>query len=115
MKNNLIFLPQFSHGQIVQHCKFSYRAVIIRVDIKFKECDDWYEMMALGRPSKDLPWYHLLVDKKHYSTYVAQEHLKVVNESQPIEHPCLEEYFDSFNDGRHIRLSVNEPSDIALI
>lgn len=89
----------FSVGQTVHHRLFGYRGVIIDVDPSFDGDEEWYEMMALSRPSKTKPWYHLLVHGSIHQTYVPEANLEADFTGDPIEHPELNQYFTSFNKG----------------
>ena len=33
----------------------------------------WYEQVAQSRPSKNKPWYHVLVHTAEHTTYVAEQ------------------------------------------
>ena len=52
---------RFAIGQVIHHRRFGYRGVIVDVDPSFQLTDEWYEEVALSRPPKDKPWYHILV------------------------------------------------------
>ena len=90
-------MTKFRAGQIVKHLKFGYRGVIYQADEAFALSDDWYEQVARSRPPKDAPWYHVLVDKGQHSTYVAERHLKASGDRTQIQHPCLGDYFESYD------------------
>ena len=91
--------PLFFIGQLVHHIKFDYRGVIIDVDAKFEGTEDWYRQVALSRPPKNKPWYHVLVDNSNQLTYVAERHLEKDDTNEPISHPAIEMYFDGFDNG----------------
>jgi len=95
---------QFYIGQVVHHRKFDYRGVIIDVDAEFEGDDEWYEQVALSRPPKDAPWYHILVDNSDHMTYVAERHLETDDSLLPVHHPYLRNVFGSFADGVYQRL-----------
>ena len=92
---------QFSIGQIVVHNKFSYRGVIFDVDAEYSGTKEWYERVAKSKPPKHKPWYHVLVDGQLMTTYVAERHLQIDKNPEPISHPLTEEYFESFEDGAY--------------
>jgi len=99
---------QFSIGQVVHHNKFDYRGVIVDVDANFQGADEWYDQVARSRPPKDKPWYHVLVDNAIHMTYVAERHLEVTIDDEPVTHPAIKAYFDDFQDGVYqIRRSTN--------
>lgn len=91
--------PQFFIGQLVHHKKFDYRGVIIDVDAEFSGSEEWYQQVALSRPPKDRPWYHVLVHNTNQLTYVAERHLEADSSVEPIDHPAVDLYFDHFNNG----------------
>jgi heat shock protein HspQ len=94
---------QFYIGQVVHHRKFDYRGVIVDVDAEFEGDDEWYEQVAISRPPKNAPWYHILVDNADYMTYVAERHLETDDSLLPVNHPYITNIFGSFNDGVYQR------------
>ena len=90
---------QFAVGQIIHHRKAGYRGVIFGVDAEFSLSEEWYEQVALSRPPKDRPWYHVLVDGATHTTYVAERHLADCDDRSQVAHPLLGDYFESY-DGR---------------
>lgn len=95
--------PNFSIGQIVHHRKYDYRGVIVDVDPVFSGTQEWYDQMAVSRPPKDRPWYHVLVDGAEHSTYVAERHLEPDPSGHQVSHPALGRFFDRFERGRYFR------------
>jgi heat shock protein HspQ len=95
--------PEFAVGQIIHHRKYDYRGVIIDVDAVFSGTEDWYEQVAVSRPPKDRPWYHVLVDGAEHMTYVAEQHLEADPSGHQISHPALGQFFDRFERGRYFR------------
>ena len=75
---------KFAVGQMVTHLMFGYRGVIFDVDPEFSADEDWYEQMALSRPPKDRPWYHVLVHDAAHTTYVAERNLEADDSGEPI-------------------------------
>ena len=94
--------PLFFIGQLVHHKKFDYRGVIIDVDAVFEGTQEWYQQVALSRPPKDKPWYHVLVDNSNQLTYVAERHLEQDHSNEAINHPAVDMYFDDFVNGVYI-------------
>ena len=92
---------RFHIGQIVHHRKYDYRGVIIDVDPVFQGTEEWYATVAVSRPPKDRPWYHVLVDRASHGTYVAERHLEPDETGKQIDHPALGRFFDRFSDGRY--------------
>ena len=91
--------PLFFVGQCIHHKKFDYRGVIVDVDAQYAGTDEWYEQVALSRPPRDKPWYHVLVDGGEHMTYVAERHLEQDETGLPVEHPAVPHFFDSLEDG----------------
>jgi len=95
--------PKFSPGELVHHLKYDYRGVVVDVDPAFAGTEAWYEQVAVSRPPKERPWYHVLVDGAEHMTYVAEQHLEVDSSRDQIEHPALGRFFDRFVEGRYLR------------
>ena len=93
---------RFQVGQLIHHRRFDYRGVIVDVDPVFLGTEEWYQAMALSRPPKDRPWYHVLVHDAGHRTYVAERNLEPDLSGDPIQHPDLEGFFDRFEDGRYV-------------
>lgn len=91
--------PQFYIGQCIHHLKFDYRGVIIDVDAEYAGTDEWYNQVALSRPPRDRPWYHVLVHDGGHITYVAERHLEQDITGEPVEHPAVDSFFESFENG----------------
>ncbi|NQZ97722.1 MAG: heat shock protein HspQ [Myxococcales bacterium] len=99
---------KFHVGQLVHHRLFGYRGVVFDADPVFMGSDEWYEQVARSRPSKEAPWYHVLVHDAQHTTYVAERNLEPDDRDEPIRHPLLDQLFDQFEDGRYRRdTSVN--------
>ncbi|MCW8836459.1 MAG: heat shock protein HspQ [Rhodospirillales bacterium] len=77
----------FHVGQLVHHTLFGYRGVIVDVDPYFNGSEEWYKDHAKSRPSKERPWYHVLVDEADYRTYVAERNLEPDETGTPVRHP----------------------------
>jgi heat shock protein HspQ len=92
---------KFYVGQIIHHKKYDYRGVITDVDADFQGTDDWYDQVAVSRPPKNKPWYHVLVDNAVHMTYVAEQHLEPDHSKAPITHPAIYSIFDDFSDGAY--------------
>lgn len=95
--------PRFAVGEVVHHLKYDYRGVIVDVDAIFSGSQEWYEQMAVSRPPKDRPWYHVLVDGAEHSTYVAERHLERDTSGEQVVHPALGRFFNRFARGRYFR------------
>lgn len=93
---------KFNLGQVIHHVRFNYRGVIIDIDPEFEGSEEWYESVALSRPPKNRPWYHILVHDSDDATYVAERHLEPDETGKPITHPELENYFEEFKGGFYV-------------
>ena len=94
-------MVRFAVGQIVDHLKVGYRGVVFGVDDEFSLSEEWYENVALSRPPRDRPWYHVLVDGAAHTTYVAERHLEPSNDRSQIAHPLLGRFFESYDGERY--------------
>ena len=92
---------QFDIGQIIRHRLFDYRGVVVEADPSFCNSDEWYENMTITRPSKNQPWYRVLVDESEQETYVAECNLLADDNEHPVEHPRIDEFFHYFYEGRY--------------
>ena len=97
MSHSISAAARFNIGQVVTHSGFGYRGVVFDVDPHFNLSEDWYRRVALSRPPKDQPWYHVLVDGQEHTTYVAERHLLAPVDPTPIHHPLLDRFFNRFN------------------
>ena len=93
-----------SVGQLVHHKRFDGRGVIFDVDEIFKGTEEWYQQMAISKPPKDEPWYHVLVDEALHTTYVAERNPEIDPSRTPINHPMIGEVFTGFKAGRDERV-----------
>jgi heat shock protein HspQ len=98
-----IVRPKFAIGELVHHRRFNYRGVIVDVDPCFQATEEWYQAVALSRPPKNKPWYHVLVHEAIHSTYVAERNLEPDKNTDPITHPMLSHIFCRLEHGRYIR------------
>lgn len=92
----------FAVGHLVHHKLFDYRGVVVDVDPVFSLSGEWYDKMALSRPPKDRPWYHVLRDGTSFRTYVAERNLEPDQTGEPIHHPELDDLFDGFRNGAYV-------------
>jgi heat shock protein HspQ len=93
---------RYAVGQVVHHTLFDYRGVVVDVDAEFSLSNEWYETMALSRPPRDRPWYHVLRHGTAVRTYVAERNLNAETSGDPIQHPDLDAFFVSFEGGRYV-------------
>ena len=94
---------KFYIGQIIHHRLFNYRGIIFDVDYQFLGGDEWYEKVARSQPSKNQPWYHVLVDNAKHRTYVAEINLEISDNASPIDNPLLDMYFSREETGKYLR------------
>ncbi len=94
--------PHFVPGELVQHKRYGYRAVVVAVDPYCRAGEVWYQSNQT-QPSRNQPWYYLLVHDSETTTYAAQGNLESDMLEEPIVHPLLEMFFGDFDDGRYER------------
>jgi heat shock protein HspQ len=95
---------RFAIGDVVRHRLFDFRGVIFDVDPVFANSEEWYEAIPEAvRPPKDQPFYHLLAEnmESSYIAYVSQQNLVPDETDEPIDHPAIATFFDTFDDGRY--------------
>ena len=102
-KDTYTVVAEYDIGQVIEHALFGYRGVIFDVDAKFMGSDEWYSLMAPTQPSKEQPWYHVLVHEASYTTYIPECNLKTTSFSS-INHPNLFHIFRSEMKDGHYRL-----------
>ena len=93
---------RFSVGQLVKHRRYKYRGVIVADDSVFSGSEQWYRKNQT-QPPKNQPWYHVLVHDSGVVTYAAQSSLEDDDCGLAIDHPLLEMFFTSFEDGQYVR------------
>jgi heat shock protein HspQ len=101
LEGNARVAVTFQTGLLVRHRLYGYRGVVVTHDPYCMAGDTWYKANKT-QPSKEQPWYHVLVHESGgLSTYVAQSNLVQDESGKPIEHPRLRCYFADFKDGRY--------------
>ena len=93
---------KFSVGQLIVHKLFNYRGVIVDADPCYQGTEEWYDQVALTRPPRNRPWYHVLVHNAVHETYVAERNLEADDSGKHVNHPLINEYFDGFENGRYL-------------
>jgi heat shock protein HspQ len=93
-------------GTIVHHNKYGYRGVIASFDPMCQADDVWYSNNRT-QPSRNQPWYHVLVDGADTTTYVAEENLELAAAVEPVQHPLLMHFFSTYYQGRYYTLPLN--------
>ena len=93
---------RFGIGDVVRHRMFDFRGVIFDIDPVFANSEEWYQSIPEHiRPDREQPYYHLLAenDESSYVAYVSQQNLLPDSDGGPVEHPNVEELFESFDNG----------------
>ena len=101
--------PRFQIGQLVRHKRYHYRGVIVAMDPRCQASEAWYQANQT-RPDRDQPWYHVLVDGAGSVTYPAESSLEEDPTREPVVHPLVETFFESFDGTRYIRNQTPWPS-----
>jgi heat shock protein HspQ len=88
--------PKFQTGDIITHKRYKYRGVIVHTDLSFQGNENWY-LSNQAQPSKEQPWYFVLVDGNQQVTYVAEENLKYDHSCSSVVHPMLNLFFSGYD------------------
>ncbi len=96
----------FEVGQVVSHLRYAYRGVIFDRNTNCRATQSWYEHNQ-SQPDRDQPWYHLLVDGQAHTTYVAQSNLEADQSSEAVEHPMLDQFFNSYHNHHYYKQHLN--------
>lgn len=93
---------QFNYeiGQLVEHQRYGYRGVVVSRDSSCQASSGWYES-NLTQPTREQPWYHVLVHGGDHSTYVAEENLLEDAGGEQVVHPLVATFFLYFTGGRY--------------
>jgi heat shock protein HspQ len=94
----------FSIGAVVRHRIFDFRGVIFDIDPVFANSEEWYAAIPEEiRPHREQPFYHLFAesDDNSYVAYVSQQNLLDDALGGPVDHPDVQEMFESFEDGQY--------------
>lgn len=94
--------PRYQPGNVVKHTRYGYRGIIVDMDIQCRATDEWYYGNQV-QPSRDQPWFHLLVDDSEQVTYVAENNLEEDDTNQEIIHPLVSYFFIRSKQGLYIR------------
>jgi heat shock protein HspQ len=87
---------EFLTGDIVTNIKYGYRGVIVHSNHSFQGDESWY-LSIQTKPSKEQPWYFVLVDGNQQVTYVAEENLYHDNSGNLVVHPMLNLFFSGYD------------------
>lgn len=91
-------------GQVVRHRVYPFRGVVFDVDPEYDNTDEWYQSIPEDiRPLKDQPFYHLLAENEEseYVAYVSEQNLVEDETGEPVQHPQVDEMFDTTEDGSY--------------
>ena len=95
---------RYSIGQVVKHKHYPFRGVVFDVDPEFSNSEQWLESIPEDiRPNKDQPFYHLLAEnaENSYVAYVSEQNLEPDYSPEPVDHPQVDELFESKEDGNY--------------
>ena len=87
-------------GTLVTHRRYGYRGVIADYDDRCRAGSSWYRGNRT-QPSREQPWYHVLVHGSDYTTYVAQENLQPYEGGEQVANPLTRHFFDTFSRGHY--------------
>ena len=87
-------------GELIQHKRYGYRGVVAGRDATCQADHHWYES-NMTQPTRDQPWYHVLVHGAKHTTYVAQENLEVDEGGEQVIHPLAKVFFQHFFGGKY--------------
>ena len=96
----------FKKGQLIQHRRYGYRGVIVDRDLGCQLEKENRNPTNTVQPTKNQPWYHILVDQSNQTTYAAQSSLRADSSGVEIHHPLIKKYFCNFHDGKYNRNDV---------
>ena len=75
---------------------------IVDVDHDCTATDSWYYANQT-QPSRNQPWYHVLVDGSDQVTYVAENNLFQDTSKANVTHPLLSYFFTKTEQGLYVR------------
>ena len=106
MDRNRLVTVRYALGELVLHEPSGQRGAVVDVDGHCRADEQWYQDMAAGRPSREQPWYTVLVDGASVAMYVPEDQLDPDTSAEPVEHPVVDQVFAGFSDGRYaVRLA----------
>ena len=87
----------FKTGDIINHKIYGYRGVIVHQHSTFKGKDEWY-LSNQSQPSKNQPWYFVLVDEIQQVTYVAESNLTLDQCEKQVDHAMINLFFSEYDN-----------------
>ncbi len=98
----------FNIGDIIIHREQKFRGVIVDVDADFQGSEDWYDQFTTNEPSKNAPWYHVLIDEESTMAYVSEQNIYVDSSNIEIDHPMVDDVFEDYKAGHYLpRQTIN--------
>lgn len=94
----------FEVGQLVKHQRYGYRGIVVAVDPSCRASESWYSGNTT-QPTREQPWYHVLVHDSEQVTYAAQTNLCADASGGSVKHPLVGHFFDEVGDGLYLRNS----------
>ena len=91
----------YNIGQVIYHKHYNFRGIIVDVDAEFSGDDEWYEEHAKNKPSKDQPWYHVLVDDDSVMAYVSEQNICSDISDLNVENPLILDMLSSDENGQY--------------
>jgi len=94
--------PSYVAGQVVAHCRYGYRGIVVDFDLQCNATDSWYYGNQT-QPDRNQSWYHVLVDGSDQVTYVAESNLHKDKIKKTVAHPLLNYFFSRSEEGKYVR------------
>ncbi len=91
----------FAVGELVRHKNKGFRGVVIDAHPHFQGPVDQGWVGKAIRERWRQPWYELLVHGTPHVVYLPQEAMELDPDHDPITHPLLALFFNSFAKGRY--------------
>ena len=101
-----IHQAEYNIGQVVYHKHYNFRGEIVDVDAEFGADDEWYETHAKNNPSKDKPWYHVLVDDGSSVAYVSEQNISSDLSELEVHNPLLLDMLATNGKGQYFTLQT---------
>lgn len=101
-----IHQAEYNIGQVVYHKHYNFRGVIVDVDAEFGADDEWYDTHAKNNPSKDKPWYHVIVDDGSSIAYVSEQNISSDLSDLEVNNPLLLDMLATNGRGQYSTLQT---------
>jgi ApaG protein len=85
--------PLYKRGSLIKHKYENFIGVVTDYDMYFINDEELYNKDP-HKPSKDKPWYYVLINNTNAISYVPQDHLEKQEEFVEINHPLVDFFFD---------------------